>query len=77
MTTPDRGWRNFKLIPVPCLAAFRSCSLSLVLTVRCSSRGAVLSLVVCHSMKIDDVASGVRRLSGGVTSSRRGAGCQS
>ncbi|GFV39760.1 hypothetical protein TNCV_869351 [Trichonephila clavipes] len=48
-----------------------------VLAVRCSSRGAVLSLVVCHSMKIDEVASGVGRVSGGVTSSRRGAGCQS
>ncbi|GFU02331.1 hypothetical protein TNCV_1238381 [Trichonephila clavipes] len=43
-----------------------------VLVVRCSSRGAVLALVVCHSRKIDEVASGVRRVSGGVTSSRRG-----
>ncbi|GFU06427.1 hypothetical protein TNCV_4976661 [Trichonephila clavipes] len=40
-----------------------------VLAVRCSSRGPVLSLVVCHSRKIDEVASGVRHVSGGVTSS--------
>ncbi|GFW61596.1 hypothetical protein TNCV_4254901, partial [Trichonephila clavipes] len=30
-----------------------------------------------RSMVIDGVASGVKRLSGGVTSSRRGVGCQS
>ncbi|GFV49141.1 uncharacterized protein TNCV_236751 [Trichonephila clavipes] len=43
-----------------------------------SSQGAVLSLAVCRrSMVIDRVASGEKRLSGGVTSSRRGAGCQS
>ncbi|GFX40478.1 hypothetical protein TNCV_1412881 [Trichonephila clavipes] len=42
------------------------------------SQGAVLSLAVCRrSMVIDGVASGVKRLSGGVTSSRRGVGCQS
>ncbi|GFT87458.1 hypothetical protein TNCV_641691 [Trichonephila clavipes] len=49
-----------------------------LLSIRCSSQGAVLSLAVCRrSMVIDGVASGVKRLSGGVTSSRRGVGCQS
>ncbi|GFV16071.1 hypothetical protein TNCV_808501 [Trichonephila clavipes] len=43
-----------------------------VLTVRCSSQGAVLLAVCRRSMVIDGVASGVKRLSGGVTSSRRG-----
>ncbi|GFX84189.1 hypothetical protein TNCV_928001 [Trichonephila clavipes] len=50
-----------------------------VLAVRCSLRGAVLSLVVCLSRKIYEVASGVRRVGVMrlVTSSRRGEGCRS